>query len=89
MRYLIVLEPTEAGFAVQVPDLAVVTHGRDINSARAAAVEAIRVNLEAYEEAGRKVPAPQPVEAHLRDPDNKDLLFAYVEVKQPSNKVAA
>lgn len=89
MRYLIVVEPTESGFAVQVPDLAVVTHGPDIESARRAAVQAIRINLEAYAEAGQKVPAPQPAEIHLRDPGFKDLLFAYVDVAPPNRKAAA
>jgi predicted RNase H-like HicB family nuclease len=89
MRYLIVVEPTEEGFAVQVPDLAVMTHGRDIESARQAAVKAIRINLEAYAETGQEVPSPQPAETHLRDPDFKDLLFAYVEVASPHRKVAA
>jgi len=30
MRFLIMLEQTDAGFAVQVPDLAIVTHGENI-----------------------------------------------------------
>ena len=37
MRYLIMLEQTEAGFAVQVPDLAIVTYGETIEAAKQAA----------------------------------------------------
>ena len=42
MRYLIMLEPTEAGFAVQVPDLAISTQGRTIEEAKRAALKAIK-----------------------------------------------
>ncbi len=34
MRFLIVLEQTEAGFLVQVPDFAIVTHGKNIQEAK-------------------------------------------------------
>ena len=34
MRYLIMLEQTDVGFAVQVPDLAIVTHGETIEAAK-------------------------------------------------------
>jgi predicted RNase H-like HicB family nuclease len=89
MRYLIVLEPTEAGFAVQVPDLAVMTHGNSIPDAKEAAAEAIRINLEAYREAGQKVPErPSPL-AHLENPDFQDLLFTYVDVADADERIAA
>ena len=45
MRFLIMLEQTEAGFAVQVPDLAIVTYGENIEVAKQASVEAIQINL--------------------------------------------
>jgi len=48
MRFLIMLEQTEAGFAVQAPDLAIATYGETIEAAKRAAGEAIRINLEAY-----------------------------------------
>jgi len=47
MRLLIMLEQTDAGFAVQVPDLAIVTFGEDIEASKRAACEAFRINLEA------------------------------------------
>jgi predicted RNase H-like HicB family nuclease len=47
MRFLIMLEPIEAGFYVQVPDLAIVTYGESIEAARQAAAEAIQINLDA------------------------------------------
>jgi predicted RNase H-like HicB family nuclease len=50
------LEQTETGFAVQAPDLAIATYGENIEAARRAASEAIRINLEAYREAGQQVP---------------------------------
>ncbi|MGR3176074.1 MAG: type II toxin-antitoxin system HicB family antitoxin [Candidatus Scalindua sp.] len=48
MHSLIVLEKTEAGFSVQVPDLAIVTHGKNIQEAKNYAIEAIKTNLDAY-----------------------------------------
>ncbi len=89
MRFLIVLEPTEAGFSVQVPDLAIVTYGESINATKEAAIKAIRINLEAYGEAHQEVPERKSVLTHLENPDFKDLLFTYVDVAEPSEKVAA
>jgi len=89
MRFLIMLEQTEAGFAVQVPDLAIVTHGESIEAARRAAREAIRINLEAYQEAGQEVPERQPALSHIENPEFRDLLFTYVEVPQPKERIAA
>lgn len=82
MRYLIMLEQTEDGFAVQVPDLAIVTYGADIAAAKRAACEAIHINLQAYQEAGQAVPDPQEATVYLADPDFADVLFAYVEVPE-------
>lgn len=89
MRFLIMLEQTEAGFAVQAPDLAIATLGGTIEEAKLAAAEAIRVNLEAYRESGLRVPDAQPVTRHLENPEFRDLLFAYVEVGAPTGRVAA
>ena len=89
MRYLIVLEQTEDGFAIQVPDLAISTHAENINAAKQAALDAIRVNLEAYQEAGQQVPAEQPVSTHLENPDFKDLLFAFIDITRPTERIAA
>lgn len=89
MRYLILLEQTESGFAVQVPDLAIATAGASIEEAKQAAGEAIQASLEAYREAGMKVPGVAPVMSHLENPEFRDLLFAYVDVAEPSNRVAA
>ena len=79
MRYLTMLEQTETGFAVQVPDLAITTYGESIEAAKRAAVEAIRSNIEAYQEAGLGVPECEAVSRHLGNPEFGDLLFAYVE----------
>ena len=89
MRVLIVMEQTEAGFAVQAPDLAIVTYGEDLESAKRAAREAIQINLEAYEDAGQPVPEAQPASSHLEDPSFDGLLFMYVEVAAPNEKLAA
>lgn len=89
MRYLIALEPVEIGFAVQVPDLAISTYGETLESAKQAACEAILVNLDAYRETGQPVPEQLPVERHLENPDSQDLLFAYVSVASPVEKLAA
>ncbi|MDI6792130.1 MAG: type II toxin-antitoxin system HicB family antitoxin [bacterium] len=78
MHFLIALEQTEAGFSVQVPDLAIVTYGKTIDEAKLAAIEAIKINLDAYQEAEKEVPERKPVSAHLRNPDFADLLFAYI-----------
>jgi predicted RNase H-like HicB family nuclease len=88
-RFLIMLEQTERGFAVQVPDLAITTYGENIEAAKRAAAEAIRINLETYNEAGQGVPDEQPVSSHLENPEFRDLLFAYVEVPAPKGKIAA
>jgi len=61
MRFLIVLEPIETGFSVQVPDLAIVTHGDSIEAAKKAAVKVVKINLEAYQEANQKVPERKSV----------------------------
>jgi hypothetical protein len=45
MRYLIMLEKTGTGFAVQAPDLAIATYGENVEAARRAAGEATRCNL--------------------------------------------
>lgn len=89
MRFMIVLEQTEAGFSVQVPDLAILTHGKSIDAAKHAAIKAIQINLDAYKEADQEVPERKSVLTHLENPDFKDLLFTYVEVADPKEKVAA
>ncbi len=94
MRFLIVLEQimlaqTKPGFAVQVPNLAITTFGDDIDAAKKAAREAIEANLDAYREAGQRVPEVEPVLRHLENPDFKDLLFAYVDVSESKGKIAA
>jgi predicted RNase H-like HicB family nuclease len=88
-RFLIILEQTEAGFAVQVPDLAIITCGESIEDAKRAAGEAIQINPEAYREAGQQVPEVQDVSRHLANPEFRDLLFAYVEVAEPKGRIAA
>jgi predicted RNase H-like HicB family nuclease len=89
MRYLIMLEQTETGFAVQAPDLAIVTYGENIEAAKRAAGEAIRSNLQAYREAGQQVPEVQSVSSHLENPEFRDLLFAYVDIADPQGRIAA
>jgi predicted RNase H-like HicB family nuclease len=88
MKYLITLEPLDTGFGVEVPDLAIATFGETIEAATHAASEAIRVNLDAYQELGMPVPPPEPVLRHLENPDNRGLLFAYVDVADPTEKAA-
>ena len=88
MRFLIMLEQTEAGFAVQVPDLAIITFGADLEAAKRAAAEAIQINLNAYREAGQRVPDEEPVTRHLENPEFRDLLFAYIDVS-PTGRIAA
>ena len=89
MRFLIMLEQTESGFAVQAPDLAIATYGESIEAAKRAAGEAIRSSLEAYREAGQRVPEAQGVSKHLENPEFRDLLFAYVDVAEPQGRIAA
>ena len=89
MRFLLMLEQTETGFAVQAPDLAIATHGENIEAAKRAAGEAIRSNLEAYREAGQQAPQRQSVSNHLENPEFRDLLFAYVDVADPEGRIAA
>ncbi|MCP5046277.1 MAG: hypothetical protein GY940_03840 [bacterium] len=89
MRFLIILEATETGFAVQVPDLAIVTYGENIDSAKQAAIKAIRINLEAYREAGQETPQKKTILTHLENPDFKDLLFTFVDVEESAERAAA
>lgn len=89
MRFLIMLEQTEHGFSVQVPDLAIVTHGLDIDQAKLAAIKAIQINLEAYCEANQSVPKRKPVEHHLDNPEFQNLLFSYIDVPQSKEGIAA
>ena len=89
MRFLITLEQTDAGFAVQVPDLAIITFGADIEAAKRAAAEAIQINLDAYREAGQRVPDVETAARHLENPEFRDLLFAYVDVSGPTGRIAA
>jgi predicted RNase H-like HicB family nuclease len=89
MRFLIMLEQTETGFAVQAPDLAITTYGENVEAAKRAAGEAIRSNLEAYREAGQQAPEAQSVSAHVENPEFRDLLFAYVDVAEPQGRIAA
>ena len=89
MRFLVMLEQTEAGFAVQAPDLAITTFGETIDAAKRAAAEAIRINIEAYREAGQQVPEGQTVSKHLENAEFRDLLFAYVDVAEPQRRIAA
>ena len=86
MRFLIVLEQTEAGFSVQVPDLAIVTHGGNIEDAKLAAIEAVKINLNTYQEAGKEIPERKPALTHLENPDFADLLFTYVDVCLPKEE---
>lgn len=81
------LDQTEAGFSVQVPDLAIVTYGKNIEESKLAAIKAIKINLNAYQEAGKEIPESKPVLTHLQNPDFADLLFAYVDVCIPSEEV--
>ena len=81
-------EQTETGFSVQVPDLAIVTYGKNIEAAKQAAIKAIKINLEAYIEAGKEIPEKEPVTKHLGNPDFAGLLFAYVNVYQSKEKIA-
>ena len=89
MRFLIMLEQTETGFAVQAPDLAIATYGENIEAAKRAASEAIRINLGAHREAGQQVPEGQGVSNHLENPEFRHLLFAYVDVAEPQGRIAA
>ncbi len=73
----------------KAPDLAIATYGENIEAAKRAAGEAIRSNLEAYREAGQRVPEAQCVSKHLGNPEFRDLLFAYVDVAEPQGRIAA
>lgn len=89
MRFLIMLEQTEAGYGVQAPDLAIMTFGADIESAKRAAAEAIQINLDAYCETGKRVPEVEPVARHLENPEFQGMLFAYIELPGPTGRIAA
>ncbi len=81
MRYLIVIEPLDDGYAVQVPDLAVSTFGETLKKAKTAAKDAILANLETYHEIGQRPPLMQIPAVHLENPDFSEMLFMYVDVE--------
>jgi hypothetical protein len=89
MRVLIMLEQTETGFGVQAPDLAIAAYAENIEAAKRAAGEAIRINLEAYREAGQQAPEGQSISSHLENPEFRDLLFARVEVEELQGRIEA
>ncbi len=89
MRFLIALEPLEKGFSVQVPDLAIVTHGKDVGDAKESAIEAIEANINAYIQTGKKIPERKAISEHFENPDFSDLLFTFVNVTLPEEKIAA
>ena len=81
------LEQTDAGLGAPVPDLAIVTFGEDIEAAKRAAAEAIQTNLDAYREAGQRVPDVEPVARRLENAEFRDLLFAYVAYRAPRGEL--
>jgi len=89
MKYLIMLEPVENGFAVQVPDLAISTYANDIKMAKIAASEAILINIETYLETDQAIPKMKPVTEHIKNPDFDGLLFTYVNVEEIKERKAA
>lgn len=89
MKYLIMLEAVRTGFAVQVPDLAISTFGNDIESAKTAASEAIKINIEAYQETGQELPETKSIAEHLKNPDFDGLLFTYVDIDYFTERKAA
>ena len=87
MRYLMMLELTDAGFAVQVPDLAISTHGQTLEAAKQAALTAIKINLDAYRQEKKLAPKRKPAATHLNNPDFAGCLFTYVDIaRRPSRK---
>jgi predicted RNase H-like HicB family nuclease len=89
IRFPITLEQTKKGFSVQVPDLAIIIWGKNIAEAKFAASEAIQANLDTYQEIGKSLPTPKPVSFHLENPDFADSLFAYVDMIEESERIAA
>ncbi len=89
MRYLIMLEETDSGFAVQVPDLAISTAGETVDGAKQAAVKAIQTNLEAYREEEMQVPTRAPVKTYLDNPDFDGLLYRFTDgpVRRSASRV--
>ena len=61
----------------------------NIADAKYAAAEAIKINSEAYQEAGINFPPSKPVKSHLENPDFADLLFAYIDVFEAEERLAA
>ncbi len=69
MRFLIMLEQTETGFAVEAPDLAIATYGETIEAAKRAASEAIQINLEAITRPDNRYLKGRASQAILRIPN--------------------
>lgn len=83
MRYPIAIEPGDAthAYGVVVPDLpGCFSAGDTLDEALANAPEAIALWLEDAIERGAAAPAPKTLEAHRRNRDFKDWIWAVVEV---------
>lgn len=89
MRFLIMLEQTETGFAVQAPDLAIAAYGENIEAANQAASERFESISKPMSKPENTPPEAQSVSNHLENPEFRDLLFAYVDVAEPPGRIAA
>jgi hypothetical protein len=57
----------------------------ETESAKRAAADAIRINLDAYRESGKPVPKREPAARHLDNPEFRDLLFAYLSLRNSTS----
>jgi hypothetical protein len=89
MRFLIMLEQTETGFAVQAPDLALATTARTSKQPSKLPAKRSVSTSKPIREAGQQVPEGQGVSNHVENPEFRDLLFAYVDLAEPQGNIAA
>ncbi len=82
MKYAVVVHHDKgSAFGVSVPDLpGCFSAGESFDEALENAVEAIEFHLGGLAEEGLEIPRPQPVDAHLENPDYAGGTWGFVDI---------
>ena len=86
-HYIALLHKGSDSVGVSFPDFpGVVTAGKDLDDARAMAVEALAFHIEGLVEDGEAIPEPSSLEAVMADRDNRDGVAILVPVRTDVSK---
>jgi len=89
MRFLIMLEQTETGFAVQAPDLAIATYGESIEAAKRALAKRFGATSKPIGKPDNGCLKRKAFQTILRIPNFGICCSAYVDVAEPQGRIAA